>query len=92
MKVDKIYYRQIINRAKYLEYNALRYFQSCPDKSNFKKINEDVDYLIKNEVYRKIAYTARKSFLGDKILIRKNLEQDFKLLEKYVTLFDQHGI
>ena len=78
MKVDKLHYRKVINSARHLEYNSIRYFQSSSD------------YLINNDVYHKIARTSRKSFLGDQIIIRKNLEQDFKLLEKYTAFFDQH--
>ncbi len=85
MKVDKLHYRKVINSARHLEYNSIRYFQSSSDQSNLEKINEELDYLIKNDVYHKIARTSRKSFLGDQIIIRKNLEQDFKLLEKYIT-------
>lgn len=92
MKVDKLYYRKVINSAKHLEYNAIRYFQSFSDHSNIETINEEIDYLIKNDVYHKIVRTSRKSFLGDKILIRKNFEQDFKLLEKYAAFFNQHEI
>lgn len=89
MKVDKLHYRKVINSAKHLEFIAIRYFQSLPDQSNLETINEELDYLIKNDVYHKIARTSRKSFLGDQILIRKNLEQDFKLLEKYTDFFNQ---
>ncbi|WP_430599934.1 hypothetical protein IGJ26_000994 [Enterococcus sp. AZ095a] len=92
MRVDKLHYRKVINSAKHLEYNAIRYFQSLSDQSNLEKINEELDYLIRNEVYHKLARTSRKSFLGDKILIRKNFEQDFKLLEKYTAFFNQHEI
>lgn len=92
MKVDKLHYRRVINSAKHLEYNAIRYFQSLSDQSNLETINEELDYLIKNDVYHKIARTSRKSFLGDQIIIRKNLEQDFKLLEKYTAFFDQREI
>ncbi|EJF50979.1 hypothetical protein YS9_0864 [Enterococcus sp. C1] len=92
MKVDKLHYRKVINSAKHLEYNAIRYFQLLSDQSNLETINEELDYLIKKDVYHKIAHTSRKSFLGDQILIRKNMEQDFKLLEKYTTFFDQYEI
>ena len=92
MKVDKLHYRKVINSAKHLEYNAIRYFQSLSDQSNLETINEELDYIIKNDVYHKLARTSRKSFLGDKILIRKNFEQDFKLLEKYAAFFNQHEI
>ncbi len=92
MKVDKLHYRKVINNARHLEYYSIRYFQSSSDQSNLEKINEELDYLIKNDVYHTIARTSRKSFLGDQIIIRKNLEQDFKLLEKYITFFDQHEI
>ena len=85
MKVDKLHYRKVINSARYLEYNSIRYFQSSSDQSNLETINEELDYLIKNDVYHKIARTSRKSFSGDQIFIRKNFEQDFKLLEKYTT-------
>ncbi len=88
MKVDKLHYRKVINSARYLEYNSIRYFQSSSDQSNLETINEELDYLIKNDVYHKITRTSRKSFFGDQIFIRKNLEQDFKLLEKYTTFFD----
>ncbi|SDL06509.1 hypothetical protein [Enterococcus casseliflavus] len=90
MKVDKLHYRKVINSARHLEYNSIRYFQSSSDQSNLETINEELDYLKKNDVYHKIARTSRKSFLRDKIIIRKNLEQDFKLLEKYTAFFDQH--
>jgi len=89
MKVDKLHYRKVINSAKHLDYNSIRYFQSSSDQSNLETINEELDYLIKNDVYHKIARTSRKSFLGDKILIRKNFEPDFKLLEKYAAFFNQ---
>lgn len=92
MKVDKLHYRKVINSARHLEYYSIRYFQSSSDQSNLEKINEELDYLIKNDIYHKIARTSRKSFLGDQIIIRKNLEHDFKLLEKYITFFDQHEI
>ncbi|MFS1004892.1 hypothetical protein ACFC9A_01760 [Enterococcus casseliflavus] len=92
MKVDKLHYRKVINSAKHLEYNAIRYFQSLSDQSNLETNNGELDYLIKSDVYHKIARTSRKSFLGDQIFIRKNMEQDFKLLEKYTALFDQHEI
>lgn len=92
MKVDKLHYRKVINSARHLEYYSIRYIQSSSDQSNLEKINEELDYLIKNDIYHKIARTSRKSFLGDQIIIRKNLEQDFKLLEKYITFFDQHEI
>ncbi len=92
MKVDKLHYRKVINSAKHLEYNAIRYFQSLSDQSNLETINEELDYLIKNDVYHKIARTSRKSFLGDNILIRKNCEHDFNLLEKYTAFFNQNEI
>lgn len=92
MKVDKLHYRKVINSAKHLEYNAIRYFQSLSDQSNLETINEELDYLIKNDVYHKIVRTSRKSFFGDQILIRKNLDQDFKLLDKYTAFFDQYEI
>lgn len=92
MKVDKLHYRKVINSAKHLEYNAIRYFQSLSDQSNLEIINEELDYLIKNDVYHRIARKSRKSFLGDQIMIGKNLEQDFKLLEKYTDFFDQYEI
>lgn len=92
MKVDKLHYRKVINSAKHLEYNAIRYFQTFSDQNNIEIINEELDYLIKNDVYHKIARTSRKSFLGDQIFIRKNLEQDFRLLEKYTAFFNQHEI
>lgn len=92
MKVDKLHYRKVINSAKHLEYNAIRYFQSLSDQSNLETINEEVDYLLKNDVYHKIARTSRKLVFGDQIFIRKNMEQDFKLLEKYTTFFDLYEI
>ena len=47
MKVDKLHYRKVINSAKYLEYNSIRYFQSSSDQSNLVTFNEELDYLIK---------------------------------------------
>ncbi|OTO05372.1 hypothetical protein [Enterococcus sp. 5B3_DIV0040] len=88
MKVDKLRYRKVINSAKYLEFNAIQYFQVLANQSDVEKMKEELDYLIKNNIYHKIIRTSKKSFLGDQIIIKRNLEQDFRLLERYVTFFD----
>lgn len=88
MKIDKLYYRRVINNAKYLEFNTSQYFQLLSNQSDVEIIIEELEYLIKNDVYKKIVRISRKSFFGEYICIKRELERDFKLLEKYTTLFD----
>lgn len=90
MKVDKTHYKQVINRAKYLEFNAIQYYQENKNQNSAELINKELDYLIKNDIYHKILHSSKKTFFGDQINIKESLENDFKLLEKYTTFFDNY--
>ncbi|WP_240934984.1 hypothetical protein [Enterococcus casseliflavus] len=82
MKVDKEEFKRIINNASYLEYN---YIQLNPE--NIKDINlkdEEVEYLIVNQVHHKLLKGSRKSLFRDKIIIKNVDENDYKLLKYYV--------
>lgn len=92
LKVDKEEFKRIINNASHLEYN---YIHLNPE--NIKDINlkeEEVEYLIANQVHHKLLKGSRKSLFRDKIIIKNVDENDYKLLKYYVEGLsnDSHSI
>lgn len=89
MRVDKMFFRRVLNSSKYLEFNSLQFFQTFPDHNDIDIIKKELDYLIKNDVYHKVINSSKTLFWGNQIYIKKEFEQDFKLLEKYTIFFQQ---
>ena len=75
MKVDKIEYKRVINDAGHLE-------SASPDIKR-----TEIDYLIDHDIQHRIIQNARKSLLGDKIILKDAVSQDYLLLKKYTDFF-----
>lgn len=89
MKVDIFHYKKIINASKFFEFNNFVYSEISEEgiDSDYKK--EEIDYLVSNDLRTKIIQSSKKTNLTEKMLVKKNFEQDFKLMEKYVNFFDR---
>ncbi|WP_228095312.1 hypothetical protein [Enterococcus casseliflavus] len=84
MKVEKEEFKRVINNASHLEYN---YIHTNTEDMAAYNINEgDIKYLIMNQVHHKLLKHSRKSLLRDKVIIKNEDEDDYKLLKYYVDM------
>ncbi|MGX7196151.1 hypothetical protein [Enterococcus olivae] len=84
MKVDKIEFKRVVNEASHLQFNYNQLFIKEDDIN----INEDeIEYLIKNQIHHRVLKESKRSLFGDKITISKETEKDYLLLKKYTNYF-----
>lgn len=84
MKVEKEEFKRLINDASHLEYN---YIHLKPTNMTEYKINdEEIKYLILNQIHQVILKRSRKSFFRNKIIVKNADEEDYQLLKYYVEL------
>lgn len=70
MKVDKIEYKRVINDAGHLEYDLLQYLEKNRESASPEIKRTEIDYLIDHDIQHRIIQNARKSLLGDKIILK----------------------
>lgn len=83
MKVDKIEYKRVINDAGHLEYDLLQYLEKNRESASPEIKRTEIDYLIDHDIQHRIIQNARKSLLGDKIILKDAVSQDYLLLKIY---------
>lgn len=84
MKVEKEEFKRVINDASHLEYN---YIHLKPTNiTNYKINDEEIKYLILNQIHHGILRRSRKSFFGNKIILKNADEEDYQLLKYYVEI------
>ena len=87
MKIDKIEYKRVINDARHLEYDLLQYLEKNRESASPEIKRTEIDYLIDHDIQHRIIQNARKSLLGDKIILKDAVSQDYLLLKKYTDFF-----
>jgi hypothetical protein len=87
VKVDKIEYKRVINDAAHLEYDLLQYLERNRKSASPEVKRSEIDYLIDHDIHHRVIDNARKSLLGDKIVLKDAVSQDYLLLKKYTDLF-----
>lgn len=87
MKVDKIEYKRVINDAGHLEYDLLQYLEKNRESASPEIKRTEIDYLIDHDIQHRIIQNARKSLLGDKIILKDAVSQDYLLLKNIPTFF-----
>ena len=86
MKVDKIEYKRVINDAGHLEYDLCSILKKSRECFSGNQRTE-IDYLIDHDIQHRIIQNARKSLLGDKIILKDAVSQDYLLLKNIPTFF-----
>ena len=81
---------QTVNTAKsagHLEYDLLQYLEKNRESASPEIKRTEIDYLIDHDIQHRIIQNARKSLLGDKIILKDAVSQDYLLLKKYTDFF-----
>jgi predicted protein tyrosine phosphatase len=89
MKVEKEEFKRVINNASHLEYNYIHTNTADMPENNINE--EDIEYLIMNQVHHKLLNNSRKSLFRDKVVIKNEDEDDYKLLKHYLDMFSDKG-
>ena len=87
MKVDKIEYKRVINDAGHLEYDLLQYLEKNREIASPEIKRTEIDYLIDHDIQHRIIQNARKSLLGDKIILKRCHQSRLSFIKKYTDFF-----
>ncbi|MFZ4845483.1 hypothetical protein ACOYX7_07515 [Enterococcus casseliflavus] len=89
MKVEKEEFKRVINNASHLEYNYIHTNTEDMKECNFD--DEKIEYLILNQVHHKLLNHSRRSLFRDKVIIKNEDEDDYKLLKHYVDILSDES-
>ncbi len=92
MKVDKIEYKRVINDAGHLEYDLLQYLEKNREIASPEIKRTEIDYLIDHDIQHRIIQNARKSLLGDKIILKRCHQSRLSFIKKIYRLFSHLSV
>ena len=88
LKVEKEEFKRVINDASHLEYNYIHRDLEKITDPNLK--DEEVEYLIVNQIHHRLLKNSHRSLFGNKIIIKSIDEKDYKLLRYYVEALSEN--
>ncbi|WP_237579086.1 hypothetical protein [Candidatus Enterococcus willemsii] len=83
MKVDKLEFKRIVNEAAHLAFH----YSQIKDTDDININNDELEYLISNNIHHKVINASKKSLFGDKVILQASAEKDYVLLKKYIDYF-----
>jgi predicted protein tyrosine phosphatase len=89
MKVEKEEFKRVINNASHLEYNYIH--TNTEDMKEYNLNDAEIEYLILNQVHHKLLGHSRKALFRDKVVIKNEDEDDYKLLKHYVDILSDES-
>lgn len=83
MKVDKLEFKRVVNEAAHLTFH----YNQVKDSDDLNIKNDELEYLINNNIHHKVINESKRSLFGDKVILQPSAEKDYLLLKKYINYF-----
>lgn len=84
MKVDRLEFKKVVNDAAHLRFNYSQ-MRIADDSADIRE--DEIEYLIDNNIHHHVMNNSKRSLFGDKVNINSTVEKDYLLLKKYTEYF-----